>query len=92
MILVVAYDLHQPGRDYPKVEKLLKTGDGGWAHPQGSVWFLDTSNSPAWWRDQLNGVGDASDEFFVGQLTKNWAGSNMDKPVGDWLKARARRW
>jgi hypothetical protein len=91
MILIAVYDLHQPERDYPAIEKLLKSADN-WAHPQGSVWFLDTLDSPAAWRDKLKAAGDANDEYFVGRLTKNWAGFNTGKPATDWLKSPARRW
>lgn len=42
MILIATYDLHQPKRDYPSVEKLLKSASGGYLHAQESVWLLDT--------------------------------------------------
>jgi hypothetical protein len=92
MILIVAYDLHNPGRDYPKIEAVLKRADGGWAHPQGSVWLLDTSEEPTVWRDRLGGLGDTNDEFLVIQLQHNWASRNMDQDVADWLKDPRRRW
>ena len=44
------------------------------------------------WRDKLKAAGDANDEYFVGRLTKNWAGFNTGKPATDWLKSPARRW
>jgi len=92
MILIVGYDLHNPGRDYDKIAAALKAADGGWAHPQGSVWFIDTSEEPATWRDRLGAVGDATDEFFVAPLQHNWASRNTDKDVTDWLKDPRRRW
>jgi hypothetical protein len=92
MILSVNYDLHNPGRDYSKIESALKKADGGWAHPQGSLWFIDTSEGCATWRDRLAKLGDTNDEFFVGQLHKHWASHNTDKPVNDWLKDGRRRW
>lgn len=92
MILTAAYDLHNPGRDYPKIEAALKKSDGGWAHPQGSVWLLDTSEAPSVWRDRLAKLGDANDEFLVIRLQQNWASNNMDKPVVGWLKDSRRRW
>lgn len=92
MILIATYDLHNPGRDYPKIEAVLKEVDGSWAHPQGSVWLLDTLTPPSAWRDRLTGVGDPNDEFLVARLQQNWASRNTDKGVTDWLKNPARRW
>jgi hypothetical protein len=92
MILAVAYDLHNPGRDYPKIEAALKKADGGWAHPQGSFWIIDTSEVCSVWRDRLTALGDATDEFFVAQLQKHWASQNMDQGVVTWLNDLRRRW
>ena len=91
MILLVAYDLHNPGRDYDKVEKLLKSATS-WCHPQGSVWLIDTNLTPATWRDKLKESGDKNDEYFVIQQKENWASSNMDKDATDWLKSPSRNW
>lgn len=92
MILIVTYDLHNPGRDYEKVAAELKQPDGGWTHPQGSVWLLDTRDGPSSWRDRLARVGDPNDEFLVVRVQHNWASRNTDKVVTDWLKDPKRRW
>jgi hypothetical protein len=92
VIHIVTYDLHNPGRDYAKVEKVLKSADGGWAHPQGSVWLIDTTQDPDWWCDRLKAAGDANDEYFVARLRQHWASYNMDKDCIDWLKSPSRRW
>jgi hypothetical protein len=92
MILAVNYDLHNPGRDYPKIEAALKTADGGCAHPQGSFWIIDTREDCATWRDRLAKLGDTNDEFFIGQFQKHWASHKMDTPVVDWLNDARRRW
>jgi len=93
VILIVAYDLHNPGRSYGPIAKLLKTATGGWAHPQGSVWLIDTTSTPTWWRDNLDDVADANDEFFVMRVYKNWAASaSFDDDVVDWLKSSSRNW
>jgi hypothetical protein len=92
MILIVAYDLHNPGRDYEKVAAALRASDGGWAHPQGSVWLIDTRDEPSAWRDRLSALGDSNDEFLVTRLQHNWASRNTDQAVNDWLKDPRRRW
>lgn len=91
MILVVGYDLHAHGRDYPAIEALLKSARS-WAHPQGSLWFIDTDREPPWWRDQLRANGDANDEYFVCRLHNNWATFNASQSVNEWLKSPARTW
>jgi hypothetical protein len=92
--LTVTYDLHQPGRDYPAVEKLLESASGGYFHALGSVWFVDTLNDPAWWRDQLKVAGDSNDQHFVGRMRTGageWASWNMGA-AANWLNDPIRRW
>lgn len=70
MILIAAFDLHNQKRDYEKVEEVLTAVDGSWAHPQGSVWFLDTLIEPSSWRDKLKKAMDTDDEVFVARFSK----------------------
>jgi hypothetical protein len=91
VVLIVAYDLHNPGRDYDAVAAVLESAHA-WAHPQGSVWFLDSSNGPAYWRDRLKNAGDPNDEYFVARMTQNWASLNLGKKMTDWLKSPNRTW
>jgi hypothetical protein len=92
VILLVAYDLHQPGRDYAEIEELLKSASGGYRHIQGSVWLLDTLKSPQQWVAWLKARGDTNDEYFVAQLKQNWWSYGMDADAMKWLKEPARRW
>jgi hypothetical protein len=93
MVLEVTYDLHNPGRDYDAVIQQLKTASGGWAHPQGSVWLIDTMNDPSWWVDQLRSCGDPNDEYLVTRVeNREWASFGMDAEVVAWLKSSNRRW
>lgn len=91
MVHIVTYDLHNPGRDYPKIEHALQSA-GSWAHPQGSVWFLDTTLTPQQVVDRLRAAGDANDEYFVAQMRQNWWSFNMDANVVSWLKDPGRSW
>lgn len=92
MIHVITYDLHNPGRDYEAVAAYIKAQATSWAHPQGSVWLVDSAAGPAAWRDGLASVTDENDEFFVSRLAHNWASTNMDADVAAWLKNPARSW
>lgn len=91
MVLVIAYDLHNPGRDYEAVADFIKS-NASWAHPQGSVWFVQSSMEPEWWVRGMRDAGDANDEYFVCQLAHNWSSINMDQRVVDWLKSGDRSW
>lgn len=92
MIHLVTYDLHQPGRDYAKIEAKIDELADDWAHPQGSVWLVDTLLKPRAWVDGLKAAGDPNDEVFVIQLRQNWSATRMDAEVVTWLKQPARRW
>lgn len=91
MVLLVTYDLHAPGRDYDDITELLKSARS-WAHPQGSVWWLDTDREPEWWRDELKKRGDSNDEYFAVRMRQNWAGYNLGSKMYDWLRAPSRTW
>jgi len=90
MILMVAYDLHEPDRDYAEVIACIKKF-GSWCHLEESVWLVDTSSSPGDVRDALKKVGtDAT--YFVQQVTQNWASYGEAKDKTDWLKSEKRNW
>ena len=91
MILSVTYDLHNPGRDYDNVIKTIKAAPS-WCHPQGSVWFIDTSLSPSEWVDKLKAAGDPNDELLVIRVSKHWSSRNMDKDAVAWFKSSDRSW
>lgn len=91
MVLVVTYDLHNPGRDYDDVIKTLKTASS-WAHPQGSVWLIDTLLPPSDWVDKLRAAGDPNDEYFVSKLHRSWASWNMGANIVNWLNSPSRTW
>ncbi len=91
MVLQLTYDLHNPGRDYDDVIKAIKTARS-WAHPQGSVWLIDTDAAASDWVDKLKAAGDSNDEYLITCLTGNWAAWNTDADVISWLKSTDRNW
>jgi hypothetical protein len=94
MVLTITYDLHNPTRNYAAVEGAIKRKAGQlWAHPQGSVWFVDTLDGTQAWADFLIRVGDNNDEFFVARLQRDCSWSpTMDTGVASWLQNASRRW
>lgn len=91
MVLGIAYDLHNPGRDYNDVIAAIKTARS-YTHPQGSLWLVDTDIEPADWRDKLKAAGDPNDEYFIFRLAKHWASLNIDSDAATWLKSASRTW
>jgi hypothetical protein len=93
MINVITYDLHNPGRDYQAVHEYIKRNATSWAHPQDSVWFVDTPATPEAWVRGLMTVTDENDEFFVTRFrSTEWTSIHMDAKVVEWLKSSARSW
>ena len=91
MILLVAYDLHNPKRDYDEVIKTIKTAPS-WAHVQGSVWLIDTAQSPEAWVKKLENAGDADDKLFVIQQRKYAEWRNLSPSVAQWINSSSRNW
>jgi hypothetical protein len=97
MVLMVAYDLHNPGRDYKDVIAKLKTL-GSWAHAQESVWLLDTTIGTSTVVDSLLAAGDANDSYVVARLQHDVSWHNIGtKPafraeVEKWLRSASRTW
>jgi hypothetical protein len=87
-VLLVTYDLKQPGRDYAPVHAYLKR----FTHCKGleSVWLLDTVDSPESIRDGLRVLVDTNDIVFVSKLTRYWGSWNYS--CAGWLNDSSRNW
>lgn len=87
-IILVTYDLLNPGQDYAPVHEYLKK----FTHCKKleSVWLLDTTTSCATIRDNLKKLVDKNDVVFVVRLMRDWAAVNYK--CGDWLNDTARNW
>ena len=87
-ILLVTYDLKQPGRDYEPVFKYLRQ----YTHckKMESVWLLDTTNSTKTVRDHMKQVVDGNDIVFVVRLAQDWGSFNYG--CADWLNDPSRNW
>ena len=83
-IYCVGYDLIK-GKDYTKLIDKLKSY-GTYARAQGSLWFIKSSKSASYIRDELKGATDDDDKIIVIKVTLPWASLNLSKDVNDWLK------
>ena len=91
MVHAIAYDLNTPGQAYSDLIDFIKSASGGHCHAQYSLWFVDSTNDQAWWRDHLQALVDANDKVFVARITRAWASYGMGAP-GRWLNDPPRRW
>jgi hypothetical protein len=87
-IILVTYDLKQPGRDYKPVHDYMKTFS--WCKGLESVWLLDTTTPTATIRDKLVALVDANDVVFVVKIARDWASARYY--CGDWLNEPSRNW
>jgi hypothetical protein len=87
-LLLVTYDLKQPGRNYQPVYDYLKRFT--YCKDMESVWLLDTTTPPAGIRDHLKTLIDANDKVFVAKLSGQWASWNYG--CADWLNKPERTW
>ncbi|OAK66064.1 hypothetical protein A3K87_09875 [Variovorax paradoxus] len=83
-MILVTYDLKQPGRNYDAVHAYLRT----FTYCKGleSVWLLDTAVDAVTIRDHLLTLIDINDIVFVTPLAHGWA--SCAYPCADWLNQR----
>jgi CRISPR/Cas system-associated endoribonuclease Cas2 len=88
-ILLVTYDLKNPGRNYEPLHSLLKQYN--YCKGMESVWLLDTTHTPSQVRERIAQVVDGNDIVFVTKLASQaWASRNFN--CADWLNAANRNW
>lgn len=87
-VYVVAYDLDQPGQNYPALVNALEKV--GAVRVQLSLWLLQDSGAATEVRDWVRNHTDANDRVFVAEISvSRWAGWKMMTGAAEWLKARA---
>jgi len=83
MILLIAYDLKVPGRDYSKLYDTIKAASG-WCHYLESTWIISTSETVGTWGDRIRGIIDENDRLIIVDIT----GQIRD----GWLPSKAWEW
>lgn len=87
MVLMVGYDLNQPGQEYEDLMDAIK-GYGAWWHHLDSTWFIQTDDSPSEVRQHLQKFIDKGDELLVIRVVRNWSATGFNNSAYDWLKNR----
>lgn len=88
-VLVVSYDLVNPGRNYEALIKLIKAY-GSWARLGGSAYLIFTDQTPVQVRDALVAVLDTNDKLFVGTAPAPSAWYGLPDDVSNWIHANQR--
>ncbi|MBT4162855.1 MAG: CRISPR-associated endonuclease Cas2 [Gammaproteobacteria bacterium] len=82
---IISYDLSQPGQNYEKVLKAIKSY-GNWARLGGSAYIVISQASAVDVRDHISRELDSNDKIFVGVVKAPAAWIGMSDEVSDWLK------
>ncbi len=86
MVLLITYDLNNPGRNYqPFYDEIKKAGY--WWHHLDSAWIIKTSDSSQHWYNRLAPYLEPNDNILIIELKREYWGS-LNKRAWDWLKAR----
>ena len=88
-VLIVSYDLSQPGRNYEQVVKLIKA-EGSWARIGGSAYLVYTEAAPKDVRDRVKQALDGNDKLYVGVSPAPSAWSGLPEDVAKWIHANQK--
>jgi hypothetical protein len=98
MVLMISYDLngHERPKAYEVVKSFIERNSISWARPLRSQWFVETSESPNWWTDQLRKLIDQDDRLFICRIPPNtnlyqssYQGY-LTNEIWNWLNPRVR--
>jgi hypothetical protein len=87
-IVLVTYDLKQPGRNYSAVHEYLRQFI--YCKNMESVWLLDTTVGLETIREGVRTRADSNDVVFVVRLMREWSSWNYG--CAAWLNDPSRNW
>jgi hypothetical protein len=83
-VLIVSYDLSNPGRNYEQVVQKIKSYTS-WARLGGSAYLILTESAPSQVRDSLWLLMDKNDKIYVGVAPVPSAWEGMPNDVANWI-------
>jgi hypothetical protein len=83
-ILIVTYDLLNPGQNYEKLIQKIKSYPA-WARLGGSSYLIATDATVIQVRDNLGTVLDRNDKLFVGTCPVPSAWHGLPEDVAKWI-------
>lgn len=87
--ILIAYDLNNPGRDYPRITGRIQQIASDWCRPLESTWIIQIAATPVAVRDDLMGYVDSTSKLFVVDMSADataWSGIAPDASA--WLNAK----
>lgn len=87
MILLFSFN-PVPGKDYAKLEQVLKSTGTWWHHLEG-VWLVRTPESPQVWYEKVKPYLDSDESFLVIEVHGNYQGW-LPKQAWEWLNGQFR--
>lgn len=81
-VLLVSYDLKNPGKNYSDLYETLKTASSWW-HYLESCWLLKTSLTAQEWFDKIRPHIDDNDSVLIVEV---------QRPYHGWLPKDAWKW
>ena len=84
----IAVQLSGPDDQYESLWNAIKAL-GPWSNRFPTTWFVQSRASARRIRDQLKPHLKAGDRLFVGQFSRNWAGTGMGTQFPEWMGRRA---
>ena len=90
MILLVSYDLNKPGKDYPTLYDVLKSGLSWW-HYLDSTWVIYTNESTDTWEKKIKAAVDQNDHFIIVDITRRARNGWLPKKAWEWLDEHEKR-
>lgn len=88
-VLMVSYDLFNPGQNYEQLIRRIKNYPS-WAKLGGSAYLISTPNTPEQVRNELRLYLDRNDKLYVGMAPAPSAWVNMPNDVSNWILANQR--
>jgi len=91
MVILIAYDLNKPGKDYSALYTAIRNISGVRWHRLSSVWLIETQLTPQQITQALKPFIDQNDELFVVRLYNQYDGyfpPIETQEARDWLRAR----
>lgn len=82
--LIITYDLTEPGQNYEKLLKKIKSYSS-WARLGGSSYLILTNSTVVQVRDDLKTVLDSGDKLFVGICPVPSAWHSLPEDVAKWI-------
>jgi len=91
MIILISYDLneHENIEDYEKLIDVIRStaGEGNYAKPLYSQWFVDTNLSIHQWNNILKDATDNNDSRMIIEIVRRPVGK-YNKPAITWINER----